>query len=302
MTLKRYGAIFTLTVLAACGTPETTEQQQPDDENSAATFSVLEDHYDARLGVYAFDTGNGQTIAYNEDERFAYASTHKALAVGVLLQQLSLDELDTQILFSEADLVTYSPITEQHVETGMSLHEISDASIRYSDNTAANLIFNEIGGPSGFKEALREIGDEATEPERMETELNDVKPGETRDTSTAKALAESLYAFSLGDALDEEKQTLLNDWLIHNTTGDALIRSGVPEGWLVGDKTGSASYGTRNDIGIIWPPDEDPIVIAVLSSKEQADAESDDALIAEATEAALRMLIDDFEYGASQMP
>ncbi|GAF23167.1 LOW QUALITY PROTEIN: beta-lactamase class A [Bacillus sp. JCM 19047] len=300
--MKRYGAIFTLTVLAACGTPETTEQQQPDDENSAATFSVLEDHYDARLGVYALDTGNGQTIAYNEDERFAYASTHKALAVGVLLQQLSLDELDTQILFSEADLVTYSPITEQHVETGMSLHEISDA--RFATATIQRLILfsMKLAVHQGLKRHSEKLEDEVTEPERIETELNDVKPGETRDTSTAKALAESLYAFSLGDALDEEKQTLLNDWLIHNTTGDALIRSGVPEGWLVGDKTGSASYGTRNDIGIIWPPDEDPIVIAVLSSKEQADAESDDALIAEATEAALRMLMDDFEYGASQTP
>ncbi len=296
--MKRYGAIFTIIVLAACGTPEPTEQggeQQPEQEETAAPFSALEDKYGARLGVYALDTGDGTTVAYNEDDRFAYASTHKALAVGVMLQQLSLEELDRQIRFTEADLVTYSPITEQHLDTGMTLREISDASIRYSDNTAANLVFNEIGGPAGFKEALRAIGDEITEPERIETELNEVEPGETRDTSSAKALAESLYAFSLGDALDEERKTLLNDWLIHNTTGDALIRAGVPDDWIVGDKTGSASHGTRNDIGILWPPDEDPIVIAVLSSKDQADAESDDALIAEATEAAVRLLMDDFE-------
>ncbi|MBM7837144.1 beta-lactamase class A [Alkalihalobacillus xiaoxiensis] len=296
--MKRYGAIFTIIVLAACGTPEPTEQgekQQPEQEETAAPFSELEDKYGARLGVYALDTGDGTTVAYNEDDRFAYASTHKTLAVGVMLQQLSLEELDSQIRFTEADLVTYSPITEQHLDTGMTLREISDASIRYSDNTAANLVFNEIGGPAGFKEALRAIGDDITEPERMETELNDVNPGETRDTSSAKALAESLYAFSLGDALDEERQTLLNDWLIHNTTGDALIRAGVPDNWIVGDKTGSASHGTRNDIGILWPPDEDPIVIAVLSSKDLADAESDDALIAEATEAAVRLLMDDFE-------
>ncbi|GAF20098.1 LOW QUALITY PROTEIN: beta-lactamase class A [Bacillus sp. JCM 19046] len=285
-------------VLGACSTPETAEQgkqQQNQEDDLTAPFSELEDQYDARLGVYALNTGNGQTIAFNEDERFAYASTHKALAVGVMLQQLSIEDLDKQVTFSEAELVTYSPITEQHVETGMSLREISDAQIRYSDNTAANLVFNEINGPAGFKEALRAIGDDVTEPERMETELNDVNPGETRDTSTPKALAESLYAFSFGDALDKEKQTLLNDWLIHNTTGDDVIRAGVPDDWVVGDKTGSASYGTRNDIGIIWPPNDEPIVIAVLSSKDEQDGKSDDALIAEATEAALRLLIDDFE-------
>lgn len=128
--MKRYVAFFALMVLGACSTPETAEQgkqQQNQEDDLTAPFSELEDQYDARLGVYALNTGNGQTIAFNEDERFAYASTHKALAVGVMLQQLSIEDLDKQVTFSEAELVTYSPITEQHVETGMSLREISDA-------------------------------------------------------------------------------------------------------------------------------------------------------------------------------
>ena len=117
-----------------------------------------------------------------------------------------------------------------------------------------------------------------------------MKPGETRDTSTPKALAESLQAFTLGDALPAEKQNLLIDWLKRNTTGDALIRSGVPEGWIVGDKTGAGSYGTRNDIAVIWPPKGSPIILAVLSSRDEADAEYDDELIAKATEEALKQL------------
>ncbi len=213
----------------------------------------LEEQYDARLGVYAVDTGSGQTIDYQSEERFAYASTHKALAVGVLLQQTSMEDLDKRIHYTADDLVDYSPITEKNVETGMTLKEISDASIRFSDNTAANLIFNEIGGPEGFKTSLRAIGDDVTEPENIEQKLNDVKPGDIHDTSTAKALTESLRAFALEDVLEEEQRTLLVEWLKGNTTGDALIRAGVPDGWEVGDKTGlAAAYGTRNDIGIIW--------------------------------------------------
>ncbi|MDY7220800.1 class A beta-lactamase [Halalkalibacterium halodurans] len=254
------------------------------------TFSQLEEEYDARLGIYALDTGTGETVTYRSDERFIYASAHKPLAVGVLLQQKSMEELDELITYSSEDLVNYNPITENHVDSGLTLKELSDASIRYSDNTAANLIFHAIGGPEGFKEGLRAIGDNVTEPERIEPDLNDVEPGEIQDTSTPEALAKSLQQFTLGDALSDDKQELLIDWLKRNTTGDALIRAGVPEGWEVGDKTGSGSYGTRNDIGILWPPGRDPIILSVLTSKEERDAEHDDALIARATEEVINIL------------
>ncbi|TFD93652.1 class A beta-lactamase [Jeotgalibacillus sp. R-1-5s-1] len=271
-------------------------QNEPDqnEENEEATmnssFEDLEKEYDTKLGVYALDTGNNQSVAYNEDERFGYASAHKALAVGALLKKKSMEELDERINFTEEDLVNYNPVTEEFVDEGMTLKELSDASIRYSDNTAANLIFEAIGGPEGFKEVLREIGDDVTEPARIEPDLNDVEPGETNDTSTPKALAESLQAFTLGDVLSEEKREMLNDWLIRNTTGDNLIRAGVPEEWIVGDKTGSGSYGTRNDIAVIWPPDEEPIILSILSSREEPDAEYDDELIAKAAEIAVERL------------
>ncbi|MGM0851038.1 MAG: class A beta-lactamase [Bacillota bacterium] len=264
--------------------------QPKKEEPVEANFMNLEKEYDARLGVYALDTGSNKSVSYRAHERFIYASTHKALVVGALLHKKSIEDLEELITYTEGDLVNYNPITEKHLDKGMTLKELSDASIRYSDNTAGNLIFKAIGGPEGFKEVLREIGDNTTEPERIEPDLNNVKPGETRDTSTPKALAESLQAFTLGDALPPEKQNLLIDWLKNNTTGDALIRAGVPEGWIVGDKTGAGSYGTRNDIAVIWPPKGAPIILAVLSSRDEADAEYDDALIAKATKEALKQL------------
>ncbi|WP_408610411.1 class A beta-lactamase [Fictibacillus halophilus] len=253
-------------------------------------FAKLEEKYDAILGVYALDTGTNQTVTYHPDERFAYASTHKALAVGALLQQKSIEDLNQIITYTHEDLVTYSPITEKYVDTGMTLKELSDASIRYSDNTAGNLILKQIGGPTGFKKALEEMGDSVTNPERYEPDLNEVNPGETHDTSTPRALATSLQAFTLGDILPTEKRELLIDWMKRNTTGDALIRAGVPKGWEVADKTGAGSYGTRNDIAIIWPPKGDPIVLAVLSTRDQKDADYNDKLIAEATKEVIKVL------------
>ncbi|MFF0826228.1 class A beta-lactamase [Brevibacillus sp. NPDC003359] len=253
-------------------------------------FADLEKKFEARLGVYAIDTNTNQVVAFRSDERFAFASTFKALVVGALLHQKSLEELDKVIKYKSSDLVTYSPITEKHVSTGMTLREISDAAIRYSDNTAGNLLFKELGGPKGFEAALRKIGDQVTTSERNEPDLNEAIPGDIRDTSTPKALATSLMAYTVGDVLTEDKRKILNDWLQGNTTGDKLIRAGLPKEWKVGDKTGAASYGTRNDIAVIWPPDKKPIVLAVLSSRDTKDATYDNALIAEATKLVMDVL------------
>ncbi|NEE53498.1 serine hydrolase, partial [Streptomyces sp. SID8455] len=48
-------------------------------------FAGLERKFDARLGVYAVDTGDGRIVAHRPDERFAYASTCKALLAGAVL-------------------------------------------------------------------------------------------------------------------------------------------------------------------------------------------------------------------------
>jgi beta-lactamase class A len=64
-----------------------------------------------------------------------------------------------------------------------------------------------------------------------------------------------------------------------NTTGDHRIRAGLPASWTVGDKTGSGSYGTTNDVAVAWTDDGDPVVVAVLSTKRDQDAAWDDALL-----------------------
>jgi len=258
------------------------------ESNTKQHFVKIENKFDARLGVFALNTANNKTITYRADERFGFASTSKVLAVGTLLKQKSLTDLNQKVNYTQNDLVNYNPITEKHVDKGMTLKELSDAALRYSDNTAMNLILKQIEGPSGLEKALRDIGDNVTNPARFEPELNEVKPGETQDTTTPRALATNLQSFVLGDILPTDKRELLTNWMKKNTTGDTLIRAGVPKGWVVADKTGSGSYGIRNDIAVIWPPEGDPIVLAILSSRDKKDASSNDKLIAEATKEVIK--------------
>jgi beta-lactamase class A len=261
---------------------ETSPPSRTPADISADEFEKLESTYDARLGVYAVDTGTEQEIEYRADERFGHASTFKALLCGIVLQQNSIDDLDRVIRYTSDDLVFWSPITERNIDTGMSIGDLCEAAVGYSDNTATNLLLNEIGGPSGLQEALRENGDDVISTDRYEIEMSEAAPGDTRDTSTPRSIGTSLRTFVLDDALPEDKRAMLTDWLVENTTGAELIRAGVPDDWVVGDKTGNGGYGTRNDIAVAWPPGGDPVVIAVLSSRDQDGADHDDQLIADA--------------------
>ncbi|MFC8594511.1 class A beta-lactamase [Streptomyces atroolivaceus] len=309
-TVSRRAALATLAGIAAstlpgCAEPASSGPPPPGPPPSASApsrttpaeprteraFAELERKYDARLGVYALDTGSGRTVTNRPDERFAYASTCKALLAGAVLDRNSLRELDRLVRYSRDDLVSHSPVTERHVATGMSLRELCDATVRYSDNAAANLLFRELGGPRGLQDALRGLGDDVTRCDRYEVALSDAVPGDLRDTSTPRALADDLRAYVLGTTLPTDKRAVLTDWLKRNTTGDHTIRAGTPDGWQVGDKTGTGGYGTRNDIAIVWPPGRAPIALAVLSGRDTKDAERDDALLARAAEVTFDALV-----------
>ncbi|MEU4345973.1 class A beta-lactamase [Streptomyces sp. NPDC023838] len=264
-------------------TAATTARPQTNAKPPVADFKELERKYGARLGVYAVNTGDGREVAYRDGERFAYASTFKALAAGAVLWKYSLNGMTKVVKYSKDDLVANSPVTEKHVETGMTLGELCDAAVRYSDNTAGNLLFDALGGPKGLQSALRQTGDAVTHVDRREPDLNQWAPGTVRDTTTPRALAQDLRAFALGDRLGPAERAQLTRWLRTNTTGDELIRAGVPKGWTVGDKTGAGGvYGIRNDIAVVWPPDSAPIVMAILTNRGTRDADYDNKLIADA--------------------
>ncbi|MDO0933157.1 class A beta-lactamase [Streptomyces sp. DG2A-72] len=258
---------------------------------TAAEFRSLERQFDARLGVYALDTGTGRSVGYRADDRFAYASTFKALAAGAILRKYGTDGIDKVVKYSRDDLVENSPVSENFVDTGMTLRGLCAATLWYSDNTAVNLLLDELGGPDGLEKVLEGFGDDVTEMDRYETEMSEGTPGDIRDTSTPRAMAGSLRAFLLGDALKSDERRLLRQWMTTNMTGRTLIRAGVPKAWDVADKSGTAGYGGRNDIAVVWPDDGgNPIVMTVLSTRGKKDAERDDALLAKAATVAVEGL------------
>lgn len=222
----------------------------------------LEMESGGRLGVAALNMADGRQLLHRADERFPLCSTFKMmLAAAVLARDPSL--LEKRIRYEKSDLVPHSPVTGKHVADGMTVEALCEATLQYSDNTAANLLMKQIGGPAAVTAYARSIGDSEFRLDRWETELNSAIPGDVRDTTTPQAMAKSLQKLVMGEALPLHCRRQLKDWMIGNTTGAARIRAGVPAGWVVADKTGAGDYGTVNDIAVIWPPGRPPMLLAV---------------------------------------
>ncbi len=238
----------------------------------AERLTALERASGGRLGVHVLDTGNpASAYGHRSDERFGMCSTFKLLLAGMVLQQAEAGLLDLErpIRFGRADLVPYAPVIEAHLETGeLSIAELARAAQTRSDNVAANLLLRELGGPETFTSRLREWGDAVTRLDRIEPSLNLVPPGELRDTSTPRAMAESVARLVAGDLLGDASRQRLRQWLIDTDTGLARLRRGFPSDWVAGDKTGTAVHPSmpnrHNDVAVVWPPDAAPLVIAAF--------------------------------------
>lgn len=254
----------------------------PGPDPTGPGFAELERRFDARLGVYALDTGSGREVVHRADERFALCSTFKPLAAAAVLDRTPPGHLDERVRWTAADLVEYSPITEPALDAGLTIRELCDAAIRFSDNTAGNLLLADLGGPGEVTAFARELGDPVTRLDRWEPELNTAIPGDERDTTSPRAIAGLYRELVVGRRLDTADRELFTGWLVGNTTGDTRIRAGLPAGWPVGDKTGGGEYGSLNDVAVAWPPQRAPIVLATLSARPAVDAVADPALLAEA--------------------
>ncbi|MEP7157641.1 MAG: class A beta-lactamase, partial [Betaproteobacteria bacterium] len=206
------------------------------------------------------DTANGRTLGHHEDKRFGLCSTFKLLLAAVILREADAGRIDPTafMAYGRKDLLSHAPVTKANVEKGgMSVIALARAAQTTSDNTAANLLLKMLGGPAAFTAMLRVLGDPVTRLDRYETELNFVPPGEMRDTTTPRAMAQIFAHVLAGNTLTAASRAVLIDWMIATQTGLKRIRAGLPAHWPAGDKTGTAAHpampNKHNDVAIIFP-------------------------------------------------
>ncbi|KAF1019578.1 MAG: Beta-lactamase [Paracidovorax wautersii] len=238
-----------------------------------ARWQKIEADSAGRLGVAVLDTATGRLDGYRLDERFPMCSTFKWLAAAHVLHRVDQgqEQLSRRIRYGRDVLLPHSPLTEPHAgRGGMTLAELCHATITVSDNAAANLILDTLGGPAGLTAYARGLGDSVTRLDRREPALNESTPGDPRDTTSPRAMAQSLQRTVLGDALSPVSRAQLAQWLQATSTNRQRLGADLPEGWRLGSKTGTGAHGSTNDVGLYWPPGRAPIVVAVYLTESSA--------------------------------
>lgn len=244
----------------------------------------IESQLNARVGYAQLDFSNGLLIeGYRSQERFPMMSTFKVLLCSAVLSRVDsgLEQLDRRIRYRQSDLIEYSPITKEHLSEGMTVAELCNATITMSDNTAANLLLSSIGGPKELTKFLRKVNDQTTRLDRWEPMLNESLPEDKRDTTTPEAMSKTLFTLLTGKALTASSQQQLINWMEADKVGDPLLRSVLPKGWFIADKTGAGEQGSRGIVAVLGPDGKPSRIVIIYLTGSSATMDERNKQIAE---------------------
>jgi beta-lactamase class A len=277
-----------------------------------------------RLGVAAIEIETGRRIGVNGGERFPMASTFKVAVAATFLEGvdrklLRLDQLytlDERMRVRSEGIATFVP----HPGVALSAANLIELMLTRSDNTAADMLTQAVGGPGAVTAWLRRagIGGQRVDRDTALLILEEIggtpAPGLTaaetlarvsppapwlkdvsgpkvagfdadpRDTSTPDAMATLLAKLYRGELLSAESRGFLFAVLERTSTGGNRIRGLLPPGTPVAHKTGTLE-GISNDAGIVTLPNGRHLALAVFV-KSQPDAPARSRRIAEAARAA----------------
>lgn len=255
-------------------------------------MAELEVKAGGRLGSFMLDTASGKSTGYRHDELFGMCSTFKLTLAAAVLEAGQRGTVDSSkmLAFTKADIVANSPAANANLDKGaMSMLAMAEAIQKTSDNTAANLLIREFGGPEAVTRTFRSWGDNVTRLDRYEPAMNNVPLGEVRDTTSPRAFAQTMARLLSTDSiLQSAARERLIQWMIDTKTGSERIRAGLPTSWRAGDKTGTgwgSTYNNKtNDVAIFWPPARPPVIVTAYyeaDGRYDEIRDADQAVLAE---------------------
>jgi len=218
-------------------------------------LSAYERASGGRIGVYAENLASGAKLAWRADERFVMCSTFKASLAALALSRVDAghERLERRVAFGPADLQAYAPAARRNLARGwMTVGGLCEAAVELSDNTCANLLLAQLGGPQGLTAFWRRTGDAVSRLDHNEPELNRSPPGDPHDTTTPAAMAGTLRRLALGKVLTPASRERLVGWMVECKTGGDRLRGGLPKAWRIADKTGNNGKDASGDIAVAW--------------------------------------------------
>ncbi len=246
------GLVVLLCALRALGGEPTLEQR----------IKPITDAHKGKVAVAVKNLSTGEAYALNADEVMETASLIK-LAVMIETYRQADDkkiDLGKTLTLTKDDKVPGAGILTQHFSDGATfpLRDAVRLMIVYSDNTATNLVLDQIGIKS-VNETTKTLGVPETRINskvyKRSTSSVDLARSEKYQlgSTSANETLKLLELIHTGKAASAEACKTMLGHLEKNDDKEMLVRH-LPEGTTVAHKTG-ATNRVRTDAGIIHIPD-----------------------------------------------
>lgn len=258
-----------------------------------STIAEIETRLDARVGVAILQTGTRWSWQHRADERVLMNSTFKALLCAAVLHRVEQGtlSLDETLPIRQTDIQRYAPVTQREIGNALTLRDLCFATIDQSDNTAANLLIDRLGGPQSVTAFLRGIGDTVGRLDRLEPALNELSADRLQDTTTPAAMASTLQHLLVGSGLSNASRQQLFDWMRLGGVTQYFLRAYVPDTWAVADKSGAGS-STRSLVAMLRPADDLPYFVAIYLADAEVSFAARNAALIKLSGAVVQVLMD----------
>lgn len=237
---------------------------------------------------------SGRAASWRGTETFQMASVFKLPVAIAVLDAVEREKLrlDGEVEIREKDRMEVGPIYDEW-KPGMrvTIARMVDVMLVDSDNTAADVLVAQLGGPAAVEKALVAKGvtgvkvslDERGLGAAMRMDLDAIERGAQNGTSP-DAMAGLLVRLFRGELLSKDSTDRILDSMRRCATSGRRFRAGLPKGAEVFDKTGTMRLSS-NDVGILTLRDGSHAVLAVFT-RGGAGAEAREKAIASIAKAA----------------
>lgn len=218
--------------------------------------------------VYVWDYTNSRSAEINADKLFPSASIIKLpILIELFRKSESLKaagygsiDLNSKLLFDELHRTSGSGYLQYNKAGGYyTIDYLAKIMIQSSDNSATNMLLEEIGGMDALNAAARKWGLPST---KMSNWLPDLKG---TNTISAADMATLLYNIDNPKFLNEHSRYMIKKYMsnVHNNT---LLHAGLPKEAEIMHKTGD--IGTMlGDAGIIYAPHGKKYIAVILTKR-----------------------------------
>ncbi len=233
---------------------------------------ILSKYKNLHAGVYIFDYKSGKSVDINKDEIFPAASIIK---IPVLLDLFNRNKNLEDEGFEPLDTNTKLTFTEAHRTEGSGNLQYKSAGVDYtvdylanimitrSDNSATNMLIEQVGGINELNASLRHWGFNKTQVTSWLPDLRGT------NTTTPYDIATMLYNIDNQKFLPLQAAANVKEYMSH-VENRTLIKSQIPPDAVIMHKTGDIGK-MLGDAGIIYSPSGRKFIAVIMVKRPHND-------------------------------